>query len=40
MNELTVFGTLLVFRVILPLGLLLLIGEFSRSRRQSTIKGL
>ena len=40
MNELTVLFTLVVVRIVLPVGLLLLIGELSRSHKQSGLKGI
>lgn len=40
MNELTVLLTLVLVRIVLPVGLLLLIGEMSRSRRRPAPKEL
>lgn len=40
MNELTVLFTLVVVRIVLPVGLLLLIGELSRSHKQPGLKGI
>ncbi len=40
MNEFTVFATLLLFRVVLPLGLLVTIGELARPRKHHTTTAL
>lgn len=40
MLELTVLFTMVFVRIILPVGLLLLIGELSRSRKRSTLRGI
>ncbi len=37
MYELTVFATLILFRFVLPLGLLLAIGELTRARRRPAL---
>ena len=40
MNELVVLLTLVFVRIALPVGLLLLVGELSRSHQQHSIKGI
>ena len=39
-NELTVFATLFLVRVVLPLALLLAIGELARPHKHHTIRGI
>lgn len=40
MNELTVFATLFLVRIVLPLGLLLTIGELARPHKHHEIRGI
>jgi hypothetical protein len=40
MYPITVLLTLVLVRIVLPVGLLLLVGEFIRARRRAALKGI
>jgi hypothetical protein len=40
MYPITVLLTMVLVRIVLPVGLLLLIGEISRGRKRPTLKGI